>query len=110
MTEKEAVEIINKNLHQGNLILALDIAKSSMLEIQQYRAIGTVEECREAMERQMAKKPSYNASGCDKYGNDIWDEWLCPNCGARYEVGYDDYDYCPYCGQAILWENGDAYE
>lgn len=44
MTENEAVEIININLHQGNLTLALDIAKKSITELQQYRAIGTVEE------------------------------------------------------------------
>lgn len=44
MTENEAIEIINKNLCQGNLILALDVAKSSIMELQRYRAIGTVEE------------------------------------------------------------------
>lgn len=34
---------------------------------------------------------------------------LCPNCGEYYEVDYDDYDYCPKCGQKIDWsevENG----
>lgn len=62
MTEKEAIEIINKNLYHGNLVLALDIAKSSMMEIQQYRAIGTVEECREAVERQNRKFLMFGAT------------------------------------------------
>lgn len=22
-------------------------------------------------------------------------------CGKRYEVGYEEYDYCPACGQKI---------
>ena len=36
-------------------------------EIQEYRAIGTVAECREAVERQQAKKPIYeNASSATK--------------------------------------------
>ena len=27
----------------------------------------------------------------------------CPCCEERYEVYYDDYDFCPNCGQAIDW-------
>lgn len=70
-------------------------------EVQQYRQIGTVEECRTAREKQIAKVPAYEGDGYDPDGNIILDEWLCPNCGTRYEVDYDDYDYCPNCGQAI---------
>ena len=110
MTEKEAIEIINKNLYHGNLVLALDIAKSSMLEIQQYRGIGTVEECREAVERRNPKAPVVWGDGYDNEGNMIYDMYDCPNCGKSYEVDYHDYKFCPCCGQAILWENGDAYE
>ena len=29
------------------------------------------------------------------------DTWICPNCGEHYEVDYDDYDFCPKCGQRI---------
>nr|DAF27526.1 MAG TPA: DNA REPAIR HELICASE RAD25, SSL2, PRE-INITIATION COMPLEX, RNA POLYMERASE.0A [Caudoviricetes sp.] len=25
--------------------------------------------------------------------------------GMRYEVDYDDYDYCPNCGQRIDWRD-----
>ena len=31
----------------------------------------------------------------------MYDTWICPNCEAHYEIDYDDYDYCPKCGQAI---------
>ena len=37
-------------------------------------------------------------------GTFVWDEWLCPCCGSRFEVDYEEHDYCPNCGQHILWE------
>ena len=65
-----------------------------------YREIGTVEECREAVEKQKPKTPDYEGDGyADGYM--VYDTWICPNCGAKYEVDYDDYKYCPECGQAI---------
>ena len=36
---------------------ALDVAIKALEEVQQYHQIGTVEECREAVEKQTAKKP-----------------------------------------------------
>lgn len=36
------------------------------------------------------------------------DEWICPNCGSRYELEYDDYEYYPNCGQAIDWSGNVA--
>lgn len=38
-------------------IFALEEANKALSEIQQYRSIGTVEECRAAVEKQVAKKP-----------------------------------------------------
>lgn len=78
----------------------LKIAKSEHEEIQQYRAIGTVDECRSAMEKQ---KPKIADIWGDGYadGNLVYDTYECPNCGATYELGCDEYKYCPNCGQAI---------
>lgn len=45
---------------------------NALEEIQQYRAIGTVEECRQARERQMGKKPVYPY---------LKSFPTCPNCG-----------------------------
>lgn len=56
-----------------------------------------------ALEKQLPKKPTLEGDGCDQEGNIIFDEWLCPNCSARYEVDYDEHDYCPGCGQRIDW-------
>lgn len=85
-----------------------EIAISALEEIQKYRAIGTVEECREAVEKEKAKKPDFEGDGCDKAGNIIYDTWICPCCNKRYEVDYDDYDFCPNCGQKIDWSEEDA--
>lgn len=54
-------------------------------------------------EKQTPKIPTYEGDGHDLEGNIIFDEWLCPCCGTRYEVDYDEYDFCPNCGQAIDW-------
>ena len=75
-------------------------AISALEELQQYREIGTVEECREAVEKQKPKVPDYEGDGyADGYM--VYDTWICPNCGKKYEVDYDDYKHCPECGQAI---------
>ncbi len=57
----------------------------------------------EALEKQLPKQPTYDGDGYAPDGTFIWDEWLCQNCGTRYEVDYDEYDHCPNCGQRIDW-------
>lgn len=60
-----------------------------------------------ALEKQIPKKPTYEGDGYAPAGTFVWDEWLCPCCETRYEVDYDDYDYCPNCGQKLDWEDDD---
>lgn len=71
-------------------------------KLEEYQKIGTVEECRDAIEKQKPKKPDYEGDGYAD-GQLVYDTWICPNCGKRYEVDYDDYAYCPKCGQEIDW-------
>lgn len=104
MTENEARLILDVRIsrfdHAGDVNEALEIAKQALKEVQQYREIGTVKECREAVEKQKAKVPDYEGDGyADGYM--VYDTWICPNCGKKYEVDYDDYKHCPECGQAI---------
>lgn len=75
-----------------------------MDELKEYKDIGTIEECREAAEKQKAKKPDLWGDGYDSEGEIIYDMYNCPNCGKSYEVEYEEYGYCPNCGQRILWE------
>ena len=68
--------------------------------LKQYEDLGTVEELRQAKEKQTAKKPSYEGDGYAD-GHLVYDTWICPNCEKHYEFDYDNYDYCPNCGQHI---------
>ena len=56
---------------------------------------------KEILERDAAKEPMYESDGYAD-GEPVYDTWICQNCGAKYEVDYDDYDFCPECGQRIL--------
>lgn len=107
MTENEAIEILEeryltmsmcgdiKQCKRNNQ--AISSAVTALTEIQQYRAIGTVEECREARERQMWKKPAL-------YGDFEDGKLLCPNCEEDLmDLAECGFNCCPYCGQAIDW-------
>lgn len=110
MTENEAIEalkleggieIAGNPRRIAKFFEALDMAISALKEIQQYRKIGTVEECRTAVEKQKPKKPVK-----DKYHHNC-----CPNCGwiVSGEGGYGE-EFCPHCencGQAIQWEESE---
>lgn len=78
-----------------------DVYSRQCCELDAYKEIGTVEECREAVEKQKPKKPDYEGDGYDDKGELVYDTWICPNCDKKYEVDYDDYKHCPNCGQAI---------
>lgn len=75
-----------------------------LAELLQNKESAAVEHCNiaiEALEKQLPKKPTYEGDGYAPDGTFVYDTWECPNCGECYEVDYDDYDYCPNCGQRI---------
>lgn len=96
MTREEAIEIITNAVQTENMTVeqdkALSVIQKDFEEIQQYRAIGTVEKCREAMEKQMAKKPVLNENS---------NVMFCPVCERKVKRNYDL--HCSGCGQAIDW-------
>ena len=71
---------------------ALQVAIKALEELQQYRTIGTVEECRAAVEKQTAKRPRI-------MGNAM----ICPSCQRCFKS--DNSAYCPSCGQKLKWED-----
>lgn len=94
-----------KNMFKWDVLRHLrDFAENFCEEIQQYRAIGTPEECRAAVEKQIAKKPE--PIDYKKYMDSVKNaEFLrgaywCPGCKHVIRSG----DYCDDCGQRILWE------
>lgn len=61
MTESEAIKELHAIRPRGGIIPqkraeALDVAIQALEEVQQYRAIGTPEECRAAVEKQIVEK------------------------------------------------------
>lgn len=57
-----------------------------------------------ALEKQIPKEPFLSGDGYWN-GELVYDTWECPNCDKSYELDYEEYDYCPNCGQKIKWEN-----
>lgn len=121
MTENEAIEVIitekkcvlrniqgcDRKCGKCDLVMkdkviiaGYNVAISALEEIQQYREIGTVEECREAMEKQKAKCPDIWGDGYSE-GKIVYDMYDCPNCGKSYEIDSGNYNHCPNCGQKL---------
>lgn len=113
MTENECIENLNilvqlweddENMYSDTLGIEIDeefmscIYKSIevLKEIQKYRAIGTVEECREARERQRGKRPILSAP-CKSINY-----YLCPDCGEILRINRP---FCSKCGSAIDWSD-----
>ena len=66
--------------------------------LDEYEEIGTIEECREAVEKQKAKKPKKTESEGYRYT----DTYRCQNCGANFS-GTGIANYCYHCGQKLDW-------
>ena len=154
MNENEAIRELETSMDLAKMctqtfdikreIQGYEMAIRALEEVQQYRAIGKVSTCRDAVdicramiergiepenveayiafedacakkgftikglleagEKQTAKRPDYEGDGYAD-GHLVYDTWICPCCGKHYEVDYDDYDYCPNCGQKLDWSD-----
>lgn len=108
MTENEAIKeletsidlakMCTQNYERKNEIQGYEMAIKALEEVQKYRKIGTVEECREAVEKQTAKKVKSISpvKDGDSYVGLIG---RCPCCGDILE---EDTVYCD-CGQRLDW-------
>lgn len=59
-----------------------------------------IDDLSDLVEKETATAPDIEGDGYYK-GELVYDTWICPRCGTRYEIGYDEYEYCPKCGQHI---------
>lgn len=118
MTESEAIEklknmrlfmqIIDKNSKYKfaeDDYKTNDMAIKALEEVQQYRAIGTPEECRTAREKQIPKKPT--PIDYEKY-IDVIDNakflrgaFWCSGCKHVVHSG----SFCGDCGQKLDWSD-----
>lgn len=105
MTESEAIARIIDHFdvhHHDNrphplLDKAVGMAIKALEEVQQYRAIGTPEECQTAVEKQTAKK-AITYRGTNRAD--------CPACGATVRgIGAPFGNWCSKCGQRLDWED-----
>lgn len=98
MTVQEVIEYLEQHGFIADEVK--DMCIEALVQVEQYSALGTVEELKEAREKQIPQTPCIEGDGYAD-GHLVYDTWICPNCEAYYEIDYDDYDYCPKCGQAI---------
>lgn len=140
VSDNEVIELLRKHIETNIAMMDLSPKDSEISEfekrldaygtmidivseIQQYRAIGTVEECREARERQRGKKPILcmnevsgmfvdYADGHGEYKTQMNNFWRCPCCnevvGQRVIAHGHIHDqrkkkFCENRGQAIDW-------
>lgn len=113
MTENEAIsalKIINTSrVHPfyswEEMAEVRDIAIKALEYVQEYLKIGTVEECREAVEKTKAKKPEIKKM---RFSED----YCCNNCGHRFiskdETGWfcgEHEKFCQNCGTPVDWSS-----
>ena len=98
MTDSEAIKEFQQNIDMpfGSNISreASGLAIQALRDIQQYREVGTVDECREANGKQMPKKVKE-----DGYFGFV--DYVCPTCG--HDAGSSGTKYCKNCGQKLRW-------
>ena len=82
---------------------ACAFAIQALEEIQQYRAIGTVEECRVAVERMKPKKQIIPDRRIQN-GDEVCTEWKCPVCGLNVIEEPPCQEYCQRCGNKLDWD------
>lgn len=134
MTPEEAIEIIEKQIITCEAMIEFNenfdpeedntkflkekegllMAVKSIKEVQRYREIGTVKECREAVEKRKPKKPKeilrhrggFEMQHCPKCDTDYQvdrrykiKDGYCPACGKLLDSAFRN--YCANCGQAI---------
>ena len=108
MTVQEAIKWLKHPRHSANEVSerleALQIAIESMEEVEQYRALGTVEELKEAREKQVAKKPTEIHEIED--GTFYRIDFMCPSCDTSVVGQPYKPNYCKHCGQKLDWEEG----
>lgn len=111
MTESEAIEELKYDCNELGKAIPCDtswgssfenayrMAIQALEEVQKYREIGSIEECRASREKQIAKKPDFTE---DK------EFALCHCCNGKGLLNKQK--YCDNCGQKLDWSDDDEID
>ena len=101
MTENESIKeleasidlakMCTQNYERKREIQGYEMAINALEEVQQYRTIGTPEECRAAVEKQKPKKPVMDGYCC-------FESYECSTC--HHDIS-NEQKYCDKCGQKL---------
>ena len=105
MINGEAIKIIDALIFQA--YLEYEVARSKRGKIDINNRYNALTIAKEALEKQIPKKPDLEGDGYGDNGELIYDTGYCPDCRCQFEVDYDVTDYCPECGQALDWSDID---
>ena len=100
MTREEAIKYLKSGCLGLNCSYHIKDRCNDDYEVREARKDEAIKMAIEDMEKQIPKKPNIEGDGYAD-GQLVYDTWICPNCETYYEIDYDDYDYCPKCGQKI---------
>lgn len=107
MTKNELAEAIRMAVKALEEVRVLqDRFVDVSLRLGEYIAIGTPEECREAVTKQISRHPVDKTKPDSGYGNYYENARVivCPNCNGRLKLKSKG-KYCDKCGQKLSWEN-----
>lgn len=107
MTKNELAEAIRMAVKALEEVRVLqDRFVDVSLRLGEYMAIGTPEECREAVTKQISRHPVDKTKPDSGYGNYYENARVivCPNCNGRLKLKSKG-KYCDKCGQKLSWEN-----
>ena len=110
LTIEDSIKKLEEKLNELDLLLPfindvdiVTIATEALEELKEYRKIGTVYECRTAVEKQKSKMPIKDALQYMRYTS----SYVCPSCGRGF-TGTGIANYCYHCGQRLDWSDEDV--
>jgi len=95
---------VNEVIQRAIARINRGLEKAAVIEDE--RAIEELKITREALIKQVAKKPREHYNWCDLSEDEKLEtpRWYCESCDGVIE---ENYNYCPNCGQALDWSGED---
>uniref|UniRef100_UPI004056FD8C hypothetical protein n=1 Tax=Acetatifactor sp. TaxID=1872090 RepID=UPI004056FD8C len=94
-----------KSMKENGAFTGVELAQlaAMQMKLKEYQDVGTVEEFKALKKKNEPKRADLFGDGYAD-GHLVYDTYKCPNCEKEYELEYEEYDFCPNCGQHIDWK------